>query len=392
MMYLIDNGIDEVITDEPDGLNLALEIRNRVLVQSSLVQKFNEERGPPEEGDKRKERAAFLEEVMHDSVWDYLRVRLASNVPEIDWSLPPGIPHQIEDYQLGMMLGKGNFGSVYKLEYSNREPTGCVIKACSKRRKNDMASLYNAKRQLEVMEILSLDFPHPNVAKVYNVYHSETHLFFELEDCGPLDLYRCYLDCAQRRCPLSLSKTRAIKDQMISAVCHMHVKANVVHCDLKPENIIISHSENNALIKISDFDTAQASPRIPQYDVVGTFPFSAPEIILEKQYDPYAADIWSLGLVLMELLCYSEVLERALQLDSGKDAKTRGEKAQIRREMMRKIYGYFSHEEAVSCLLQENMRHDLHDLLSRSFLSDLRAMLNVSSAMRIRAGALIRAA
>lgn len=393
LMSVLDDGVDEVLTGEPEGIKLALEVQNRVLVQQSLMQKFKDDSDTPEEQERRARKKSFLEEVMHDTVWDYMRVRLQTKVPAIDWSIPPETPRQIENYVLGTVLGNGSFGTVYRLEYADgdREPTGSVLKVVPKKRMCDVASLYKVKHQLEVMHILTVDWPHPNVSKLHSVYHSETHLFFELEDCGPLDLYKHYRKCEQTQCPLSIAKTHAIIQQMTAAVCHMHTKPKVTHCDLKPENIIINETPNNVLIKISDFDTARADPVVPQYGIVGTFPFSAPEIILDRKFDPYAADIWSLGLILLESLCFSQVLEVALQLNSGNRARCRREKLEIRRQMMIKIQTFFSHKEAVGCLLQENIRHGLHDILSHSFLLLLQDMLNVSHETRLRADKLTRA-
>lgn len=391
--FVMDNGIDETITGEPEGMKLALEIESRVFVQDSLVKKLSSDPDTPEKQDFRTKRVQFLKEAMHDTVWEYLRVRLQTSVPAIDWNIAPGIPDYIEDYKLDSFLAKGSFGKVFRLKYADdaNESTGSVLKVVAKQDMFDLTSLYKVNKQIGVMQVLSSDWPHPNITKLYNVFQSETHIFFELEDSGPMDLYRCCLQREQRQCPFSRGKTQKMIHQLIAAVCHMHTKPKVVHCDLKPENIIVSEAQNNVLLKICDFDTAQINPAIPQHGIVGTFPFSAPEIILEKRFDPYAADMWSLGLVLLELLCFSKVLEISLQLDSGNNAESRQEVHQIRNQMMTKIRGFFAHEEAVCCLLRENVRRDLHVVLSRSLLSHLSSMLKVSSADRIQAGELMQA-
>lgn len=395
LTHALDSGIDEAVSGEPEGLKFALEVQNRVFVQASLIEKFNDKSDQAEEPDDqeaRVRRVQFIEDVMHDIVWDYLRVRLNTDVPAMDCNISPGIPNRLEDYRLGALLGKGNFGRVYKLESADdgSAPTGSVLKAIPKKNMLDMPALYNVKKQLDVMRILSEESPHPNVSKLQRIYHSETHLLLQLEDCGPSDLYKFYLECERRQRPLSAVKTQSIIDQLISAVCHMHTKSKVVHCDLKPENIIIRETQSTVVIKVSDFDTAQVNPQVPSYGIVGTFPFSAPEIILEREFDPYAADIWSLGLVLLELLCFSQVLETALQLDSGSKADTKRKKSEIRRQMMMKIRHFFSHEEAIGCLLQENMRNGLQDVMSQSFLLVLKGMLRVSGAQRIRADGLVQ--
>jgi len=370
-MDVLNHVVDEAITDEPDGMKLALEVQCKVLVQASLLRKFSDESRTDDNEDAIK-RVEFLEDVIHDTVWDYLRVRLHTHIPVMDCNIAPDIPSQIEDYTLGSYLGKGSFGSVYKLQHADGEPSGFVVKAVPKKGMTDLPSLYNLKRQIEVMQILSDDWPHPNITKLQDIYHSETHLLLLLEDCGPVDLYKFYVQCERRQLPLSLPKTQAIIRQLIAAICHMHTKPKVVHGDLKPENIIINEARSTALVKIADFDTARVDPQIPCYGIVGTFPFSAPEMVLAGEYDPYAADVWSLGLVMVELVCFPKVLEKALQLISGSDEHTKRERQQIRRQNMSTVHHFFSHPEAVGCLLQENMRHDLHDLTSRSFTASSR--------------------
>jgi serine/threonine protein kinase len=390
---VFDSGIDEAITGEAEGLRLALEIQNRVCVQASLIQKFNDmlELDTPEEREARVQRKKFLEEVIHDTVWDYLRVRTNDDsMPQIDWSLPRGTPQQIKNYQLGPCLGRGSIGKVYQLRFADgsREPTGSVLKVISKGRLFDLSSLLNVRKQLHVMRLLTQEFPHPNICKLQDVLHSETHLLFQLEDCGSLDLYKFNVECERRHRSLSLAKTRMLIEQLISAVCHMHLNAKVVHRDLKPENIIIKDTRHCVQIKITDFDTSQVDPAVPSYGVVGTFPFSAPEIVLQGEFDPYAADVWSMGLVIVELLCYAQILERLLQFEA-QIRRTKREWLDTRQRNMAKIHKFFSQPEAIGCLLRENMRRDLQDLMSHNFFVLLQGMLNVSGSKRVRSRSLV---
>ena len=74
---------------------------------------------------------------------------------------------------------------------------------------------------------------------------------------------------------------------------------NVIHRDLKTENILLTKDKN---IKISDFDLAKILTSLSEMASTecGTPTTSAPEILEGKKYTIYA-DIWSLGCVFYEL-------------------------------------------------------------------------------------------
>lgn len=73
-----------------------------------------------------------------------------------------------------------------------------------------------------------------------------------------------------------------------------------MHRDIKPDNILICKNGN---IKICDFGISRKL-KGSEYitDTSGTPTFMAPEVIVEKPYEPYAADNWSLGVLLYTLL------------------------------------------------------------------------------------------
>jgi len=88
--------------------------------------------------------------------------------------------------------------------------------------------------------------------------------------------------------------------QLVDAVEHMH-KLNVAHSDLKPENI--AYNPQSQKLKIFDFGLSQTTLRNQlSASFVGSPLYMAPEVLLRERYNPYAADVWSSAIVLMELL------------------------------------------------------------------------------------------
>ena len=72
----------------------------------------------------------------------------------------------------------------------------------------------------------------------------------------------------------------------------------IVHCDLKPENIV--YTSDNKNIKIIDYGSATYIDDT-NYWYIQTRPYRAPEVVLGCPFD-YSVDMWSLGCVLYELM------------------------------------------------------------------------------------------
>mmetsp|Transcript_93341 Transcript_93341/g.145598 ORF Transcript_93341/g.145598 Transcript_93341/m.145598 type:complete len:561 (-) Transcript_93341:61-1743(-) len=379
-----DKGIDEVIVGEPEGMRLIVEVQNRIIVHTALTRRISDRLL---EEDRKCERARDLDEAMEDASWDYLRARLCTGIPVRDTSIELGIPGKIGEFNVGQLIGMGASGRVHRLNIDG-EDSGFVLKAMRKARVASVDTMYEIGEHVAVMRRLSQEFPHPHITKLHQIYHSETHLHMVIEDGGPCNLFKHLRKCEQQNIHMPVSKTQAVISQIVQAVCHMHVHAKVAHCDLKPENILIAETGTDVFIKITDFDTAVVNPEAPKRREVGTFPFAAPEIVLNDCYDAYAADIWSMGVVFLEVLCRVEVLERALRaagvhVDRNND--------QLRARLNKEIVRLLTASNAVDDLLQEYLRPELRRGMNHELLEALPTMLDVSVIGRVRAQSLLSA-
>ncbi|OMJ91218.1 hypothetical protein SteCoe_6288 [Stentor coeruleus] len=98
--------------------------------------------------------------------------------------------------------------------------------------------------------------------------------------------------------PLSVSITKRITVQLLRGLSHMH-NLQIIHCDLKPENIVFKHS-NKSSIRIIDFGTSCFfNARV--YTYIQSRIYRSPEIVLQISYNE-AIDIWSLGCIVFEML------------------------------------------------------------------------------------------
>ena len=90
--------------------------------------------------------------------------------------------------------------------------------------------------------------------------------------------------------------------QILDAVDYLHTN-RIAHRDIKPSNILMDDKMN---IKLADFGTAIIVPRQKKTNLVpvtftGTFSYFPPEIFEDASFDPFSADIWSLGVTLYQL-------------------------------------------------------------------------------------------
>uniref|UniRef100_A0A3Q3NAS2 protein kinase C n=1 Tax=Labrus bergylta TaxID=56723 RepID=A0A3Q3NAS2_9LABR len=85
--------------------------------------------------------------------------------------------------------------------------------------------------------------------------------------------------------------------QILVALRHLHFK-NVVHCDLKPENVLLASAEPFPQVKLCDFGFARIiGEKSFRRSVVGTPAYLAPEVLRSKGYNR-SLDMWSVGVII----------------------------------------------------------------------------------------------
>ena len=226
---------------------------------------------------------------------------------------------KIGAYQLTRKLGVGEFANVYECMKCGEDRATAkkyAFKAIKKARVQRHAQLHKAKRNIKRVdtEVASMKkLSHGAVVRLYDVIQSPTMLYIVLEK-GDRDLYS-FLDSHEYAdgCPDDVVKSV----MRIAALGLRHCHANgVAHRDLKPENILVvgqpgdwSLLESNddpckrGVVKLCDFGLcADVSSGENLTDFVGSPCFFAPEILLDGSYDGRAADVWSLGCVMLEML------------------------------------------------------------------------------------------
>lgn len=376
-----DAGFDSVIPGEPQCFSLVLAVSNEIR-QHSMLRKLRERR--KKERSAQIDRARVVRTANDFIVWDFLRSKIAEDtIPPVDLDILPCETGVILDgFTVGQVLGEGAFGKVFALtDARNSTSTGRVLKVLAKAEMATYSSLVRLNRQLEIMGFLTDIWKHPNVGQLHSVFHSSTQVLLQMRDAGPLNL-RSRLkqrttknEDGQR--PLSAKKAASALSQCLKAVCHLHMGPQVVHRDIKPGNYVVSETKGDIQLSLVDFDCASfASADAVCRGTVGTFSYMAPEMILRRRYSPRAADIWSVGVVCLEVLCGLNVLKTALDLPVPSDTKDRPQVSQM-------IVSHFEQPESVSELVTKFMMPELKTQFESSHAL-LDGMLKVHAPPRVR--------
>tara|TARA_B110000211_G_scaffold233397_1_gene299507 strand:+ start:242 stop:1339 length:1098 start_codon:yes stop_codon:yes gene_type:complete len=209
-------------------------------------------------------------------------------------------------YYYAEPIGFGSFSTIFKGSDYNNNETIAIKKI------NKIIDKSHIDTEIKVMKSLT----HTNIIKLYDViYKSKKELYFVLEYCNGGDL-SYYIEQG-----ITTFDTKYFYE-ILDALEYLF-KNDILHRDIKPQNILI----NNNSIKISDFGFAKS---FEKNELITTFCgsplYMAPEIILNREYT-YMSDIWSLGVVLYELL----VKEHPYKCDSRDDlwAKIKSNKMKI---------------------------------------------------------------
>lgn len=137
---------------------------------------------------------------------------------------------------------------------------------------------------------------HPNIVNLLRSFQTDSHMYLVLEFCSMGDLYEAIrLD----RGPLETEHVRAFMLQLVSAVDFMHSKG-YYHRDIKPENIFLTQDGS---MKLGDFGLATTDYWSHEASV-GSDRYMAPEQYdpAEHGYSPAQADIWAIGICLLNIL------------------------------------------------------------------------------------------
>ncbi|XP_063679274.1 serine/threonine-protein kinase D1-like isoform X12 [Bolinopsis microptera] len=185
------------------------------------------------------------------------------------------------------MVGSGQFGAVYGAIHRQ---TG--RKAAVKIIKKEQFGQQRRNIENEVKILKRATFP--CVVEMLNTFETDGKLFVVMERMHS-DMLEMILNSSQGR--LDERSTALLMVQVMFALKYLHSLA-IVHCDLKPENVLLAEPHSMPLVKLCDFGYARIID-VNQFrqSMVGTPAYLAPEVISHCNWDRNI-DVWAAGVVM----------------------------------------------------------------------------------------------
>jgi len=248
--------------------------------------------------------------------------------------------HTLSDrYTLVSIIGIGECSAVFGA-YDRDTGRTVALKMLSPDRLSDDEAV---KRFVSEIEVLSL-FDHPNIVKILDVSLEDDLKFFVMEYIEGITLKKHILS----KGALSEEEILFLSRPILSALEEVHAKG-IVHCDIKPQNVVLVGSGE---IKLMDFGISKVlaaqSEEISEV-TVGTVQYVSPEQAEGKRLSP-VSDLYSFGVMLYEMATGV--------LPFVDDDQSRIAAMQV------------SSQPIPPCMVSENVSPELNDLILRAMEKD----------------------
>src|SRR5215470_2850882 len=199
-------------------------------------------------------------------------------------------------YRIVALAGRGGMGEVYRAEDLKLSQT-VAIKFLPERLSQDESALQRFHTEVRIARQVS----HPNVCRMFDIGEVEGVTFLTMEFVDGEDL----ASLIRRIGRLPQDKSIEVARQICAGLAAAHDKG-VIHRDLKPANIML---DGQGKVRINDFGLAGIAATIQGAEVrAGTPAYMAPEQLASSEVT-IKSDIYSLGLVLYEILTGKRAFE-----------------------------------------------------------------------------------
>uniref|UniRef100_A0AAZ3RBF9 Serine/threonine-protein kinase n=1 Tax=Oncorhynchus tshawytscha TaxID=74940 RepID=A0AAZ3RBF9_ONCTS len=186
------------------------------------------------------------------------------------------------------ILGSGQFGVVYGGKH-RKTGRDVAVKVIDKLR---FPTKQESQLRNEVAILQSLR--HLGIVNLECMFETPEKVFVVMEKLHG-DMLEMILSSEKGRLPERL--TKFLITQILAALRNLHFK-NIVHCDLKPENVLLASAEPFPQVKLCDFGFARIiGEKSFRRSVVGTPAYLAPEVLLNQGYNR-SLDMWSVGVIM----------------------------------------------------------------------------------------------
>lgn len=198
-------------------------------------------------------------------------------------------------YRIGELLGQGGVGAVYRARDLEID-VDVALKAISPNLLQTEEEQKNFSKQIRAARKLQ----HPNIVRLYDEGHEGPRRFFTMKLLEGLTLRKIIRLRHEKGQAFTAEELTPIFQQLAAAFDYAH--RTTWHGDLKPENVVILPD----LLKVTDFNLVKALPLKPFLGIAKSrskgFPYIAPELRVEATHIDGRCDVYSMGVVLAEML------------------------------------------------------------------------------------------
>lgn len=198
-------------------------------------------------------------------------------------------------YKVIESLGRGGMADVYRV-WDVRRQEHLAAKVLREDLAYDVVFLKRFEREARTLSRLQ----HPNIVRFYGLEKGDDLVLMLMDYIEGVSLRKMIYQARGKG--MKEKTTLRIIQTVINALHYAH-QSGIVHCDLKPGNILI---DKNGKVFVSDFGIARHMDAATMTLVgVGTPAYMAPELISGHEPSP-RSDIYSLGIMLYEMLTGGE--------------------------------------------------------------------------------------
>lgn len=208
-----------------------------------------------------------------------------------------GSDQQFGNYRVVRLLGKGGFAKVYLGEHLYVEEHLTAIKVL----RPELPNRYKADFLKEAQRSLKLRHPHIVRFIDFGVRENTPFLIMEYLENGTMRTRH------PKDSRVPIETVVSYVKQIANALQYLH-EQNLIHRDVKPENILLGASEELLLSDFGIMAVAHATGSLYEQDFAGTVSYMAPEQI-QKRPRP-ASDQYALGVTVYEWLCGTHPFEK----------------------------------------------------------------------------------
>ncbi|WRT65228.1 uncharacterized protein IL334_002171 [Kwoniella shivajii] len=212
-----------------------------------------------------------------------------------------GLPLLIDNgtLELTSVIGTGAYGVVYlAVDYKYAQPLWRAVK-CLRRHGLDSRQRHFQRREIALHRLASA---HPSIIAMDRMIEEGDNVYVVMEFGDEGDLFAMITD--KQRYVGDDELIRDVFLQLLDGVAWLH-SLGISHRDIKPENIVCS--QDGTRVRICDFGLATSEQESSEFGCGSTF-YIAPECLGDwfpenTSYPTRPVDVWSLGVILVNLVC-----------------------------------------------------------------------------------------